>query len=166
MKSMKELPTDSGSYALFLRLSSDYDIPIGRLGSAYFKDGDYVYFGSAHGPGGLKARLRRHLLGKGKHHWHIDYLREFATVVGYIFYVDHSPPQSKMPIECLWTQTIMEEIQTQFPMAGFGSSDCNSGCGTHLLCIPIITKAKLDRYQNVLAKSIGISAEKLVSRII
>jgi Uri superfamily endonuclease len=39
------------------------------------KPGLYVYVGSACGPGGLEARLRRHLCGKRKKmHWHIDRL--------------------------------------------------------------------------------------------
>ena len=59
---MKELPAMSGTYALLLRLDAAVQLAVGRLGDFTFPEGDYVYVGSARGPGGLRARVRRHIL--------------------------------------------------------------------------------------------------------
>jgi len=40
--------------------------------------GYYIYIGSAFGPGGVRARMLRHLRADKPKHWHIDYLREFC----------------------------------------------------------------------------------------
>jgi Uri superfamily endonuclease len=67
---------------LVLRLDTPQTIAIGRLGSIDFPVGWYLYVGSAHGPGGLHARLARHrrrLGGTKRAHWHVDYLREHAA---------------------------------------------------------------------------------------
>ncbi len=54
---------------------------------AVLKPGFYIYVGSACGPGGLRARISRHLCGKRKRlHWHIDrilsspYVQPLATL--------------------------------------------------------------------------------------
>ncbi|MCP3952032.1 MAG: GIY-YIG nuclease family protein, partial [Desulfobacterales bacterium] len=71
---------EAGTYALVMRLARPRTIPVGRLGPVIFKPGHYVYTGSALGPGGLAARIGRHLKPSKKFHWHIDYLRRFAEV--------------------------------------------------------------------------------------
>lgn len=50
-----------GTYVLVIRLREPQEISVGRLGVFPFHHGYYVYIGSAFGPGGLKARIRRHL---------------------------------------------------------------------------------------------------------
>ncbi|BEP16744.1 GIY-YIG nuclease family protein [Pyrofollis japonicus] len=65
------------SVGVYLLLFSLRDEACTRLGkeSLCLGPGLYVYIGSACGPGGLGARLRRHLCGKRKKmHWHIDRL--------------------------------------------------------------------------------------------
>jgi sugar fermentation stimulation protein A len=111
---------NSGTYALVLFLSEDKNIRIGRLGSIHFPSGYYVYVGSA--LRNLSSRIQRHLALAKKIHWHIDYLRAEATVVG-VFCI-------RQPIryECALAEEIARIADDRIPH--FGSSDCR--CKTHL----------------------------------
>ncbi|HIQ09546.1 MAG TPA: DUF123 domain-containing protein, partial [Anaerolineaceae bacterium] len=55
------LPSTPGAYALALRLERPVGLRVGALGVWDFPEGVYVYLGSARGPGGIRARLGRHL---------------------------------------------------------------------------------------------------------
>ncbi|HEX9029228.1 MAG TPA: DUF123 domain-containing protein, partial [Anaerolineales bacterium] len=61
MKLEYDLPAAPGSYVLYLRLSQRLELGVGRLGRLSFPAGEYLYLGSAGGPGGLRARLGRHI---------------------------------------------------------------------------------------------------------
>jgi len=75
------LPRGKGVYLLVFELREGYRGPVGRRLLARLEPGVYIYVGSAWGPGGLRARLCRHLYGRrGRVHWHIDYL---AAAPGY-----------------------------------------------------------------------------------
>ncbi len=63
---------EPGSYILEFRIERALRIEVGKLGKFEMKPGWYYYVGSARN--GLGARLRRHSLGPGKIHWHIDYI--------------------------------------------------------------------------------------------
>jgi Uri superfamily endonuclease len=68
-----------GAYALALASTEAASIPISKLGSLQLQPGFHAYIGSAHGPGGLRARLA-HYLGPSAHsYWHIDYLKVHVT---------------------------------------------------------------------------------------
>jgi hypothetical protein len=54
------LPSRPGTYALIFTTDADLEIQVGRLGQLHVRPGVYVYVGSAHGPGGLAARVLRH----------------------------------------------------------------------------------------------------------
>jgi hypothetical protein len=58
------------------------EIRVGRLGKLGFDTGIYAYVGSALGPGGVAARLSRHIAGARKDRWHIDYLLGEGEVIG------------------------------------------------------------------------------------
>lgn len=124
---MDDLPPLPGSYVLILHLGRDCSIRIGRLGEWGFPAGYYLYLGSARGPGGLRARLGRHLRGPAHLHWHIDYLRRWALPVE-VWYV----PDDR-PVECLW-QAALAAAGLRCPVPGFGSSDC--ACPAHLFYSP------------------------------
>ncbi|MCE4606866.1 MAG: DUF123 domain-containing protein [Desulfurococcales archaeon] len=62
-----------GLYLLLLRLEKG-DYTIGNLYTGILPGGIYVYIGSAWGPGGLGARVSRHLSVDKRIHWHIDWL--------------------------------------------------------------------------------------------
>jgi histidyl-tRNA synthetase len=83
--------------------------------------GRYLYCGSAKGPGGLKARLSRHMRRGKSVRWHVDQLTEWGLVIGsWIF------PRGD---EC---EVVQMCSYLPMPIAGFGSSDCAT-CRSHLL---------------------------------
>ena len=136
--SLITLPVDPGIYILFLSLQQVTRIQVGKLGLAEFTPATYAYLGSAGGPGGLRARLGRHLNGTGTPHWHIDYLRAETEVSGfaYITAAKLSGKQQSLPVECLWSQELAVLPGASIPLIGFGASDCLSGCPAHLVCLP------------------------------
>jgi Uri superfamily endonuclease len=115
-----------GTYALILSLPhSAADICIGRLGRFYFPAGWYAYAGSARGPGGLAARLARHLRPLKPLHWHIDYFRAHARPVE-IWYASGTQRR-----ECAWAHALLGLPGASIPVPRFGASDCC--CSTHLI---------------------------------
>ncbi|MCD6421144.1 MAG: GIY-YIG nuclease family protein, partial [Thaumarchaeota archaeon] len=67
-----------GVYLLFLRVKRDLRMRVGSLGVIDFKEGLYVYVGSAQN--NLEKRVRRHLSKEKKVRWHIDYLTSSGSV--------------------------------------------------------------------------------------
>jgi len=131
------LPDERGTYALCLSLEGACWLEVGSLGSCYFPAGSYVYVGSAHGPGGLRARLGRHLRGQGKPRWHIDALRSIAQTVGFVYAIQAvEGPASVTPLECSWSQSVSRMPGAIIPASRFGASDCRSGCRAHLVAFP------------------------------
>ncbi len=130
---MDELPIQPGTYALILELSAPQDLQIGRLGRFHFPAGVYVYLGSARGPGGIRARLGRHLRGGTKTRWHIDYLRASARVAGYGFQVQDASQKTAIHLECQWSQEMVKLPSAVTLVKKFGASDCDSGCQAHLV---------------------------------
>jgi Uri superfamily endonuclease len=136
---IQSIPRESGSYLLWLYLPRNQDLTVGRLGRFNFPAGDYIYIGSAHGPGGLRARLGRHLHGSGKQHWHVDYLRTAALVSGFGCQISAAHFRSALhlpPTECVWSQRLAVLSEAGLPVPGFGASDCRSGCAAHLVYFP------------------------------
>jgi Uri superfamily endonuclease len=117
-----------GSYVLVLHLTRDARLRVGRLGVFTFESGFYCYCGSAMGPGGLEARLARHLRQRKKPHWHIDHLLPHAAVVE----IWSAPSPERL--ECLCAQALLTLQGAGAPVPGFGSSDCP--CRTHLVHFP------------------------------
>jgi sugar fermentation stimulation protein A len=111
---------DTGSYLLVLKLERERLIKIGRLGEVMFREGYYIYVGSA--MRNLRARIERHRRKGKKLHWHIDYLTWVAD--GF----DSIPIRSSQRQECEIAQA-MSSLMKIGP-SGFGSSDCR--CLTHL----------------------------------
>ena len=120
-------PNVPGTYALHLRLSHPIERDVGRLGRFHFPEGEYIYVGSAFGPGGLHARVGRHLYHRGKHHWHIDYLLPSARLVG--FWASTLPAH----LECRWVMALITLPGASIPARGLGASDCLRSCPAHLL---------------------------------
>jgi Uri superfamily endonuclease len=140
-----------GTYALILNLpDSVADICVGRLGRFHFPAGWYVYAGSARGPGGLAARLARHLRSLKLLHWHIDYLRAYASPVE-IWYATGMQRQ-----ECSWARALLGLSGASVPVPRFGASDCR--CSTHL--IHFTTPPDLVAFTN----AIGVSVSQEVLR--
>jgi Uri superfamily endonuclease len=101
-----------------------------RLGKVTLTAGQYAYVGSAHGPGGLRARVGRHLRVQKPRHWHIDYLTA-EVPVQHVFAL-----ASAERLECTWVARLLGLNGADVPAPGFGSSDCRRGCPAHLLRLP------------------------------
>jgi Uri superfamily endonuclease len=122
-------PSQPGTYALLLVLDEEMDLRVGALGSIRLPSAHYVYTGSAFGPGGLAARISRHLRG-GRPHWHIDILRAASGITAVCF------TASDERLECRWAQALASSTGARIPAPGFGASDCGSGCRSHLIAFP------------------------------
>ncbi len=85
--------------------------------------GTNLYAGSANGPGGIAARVARHLRKDKKLHWHVDALTVAASEISALAFPDGS--------ECALVKRLLEE-GCEVPLPGFGSSDCRT-CPAHLL---------------------------------
>lgn len=120
------LPGKTGSYALLIRLTRRLRDEIGALGKIELPAGDYLYLGSAYGPGGLRARLRRHLRAEKRRHWHVDYLTGSGEIIEIV-----AVPGGR---ECDLVARLLACRGVSIPVAGFGSSDCRR-CRAHLLAL-------------------------------
>jgi len=88
--------------------------------SALLAPGLYVYCGSAKGPGGIAARIGRHMRHDKQAHWHVNQLTSVGTALGAWIFPGGS--------EC----EVNEELAGwPIPLDGFGSSDCRR-CRAHL----------------------------------
>ena len=118
------LRSEAGTYIVILKIVTPQRMEIGKLGNFYFEKGYYLYIGSAHGPGGIKSRIKRHLKKDKAEHWHIDYLRKASSVAAIFF------NYSKKKKECVWASKLSSSSHLSTPIIGFGSSDCL--CPSHL----------------------------------
>lgn len=107
------------TYQLTIEIAAPVSCTVGRLGTALFPAGRYVYTGSA--KRALEARIARHLRSDKTLRWHIDYLLASPGVR----IVDVQ--RSTRP-ECVLNQ----QVKGTVAMRGFGASDCVNGCGAHL----------------------------------
>ncbi|MDW8099096.1 MAG: GIY-YIG nuclease family protein [Anaerolineae bacterium] len=121
------IPSTPGTYALLIQISAPIEITPGRLGSFSLVSGWYVYVGSARGPGGLAARLRRHLRPPEfkRAHWHIDHLLAQAPISRAIWVMGEERR------ECEWARQLLASPGAELPIPRFGASDCD--CPSHLI---------------------------------
>ena len=112
-----------GTYALILKSESNTCVQIGRWREIQLKPSYYIYVGSALGPGGIRARVSRHLRTDKRPHWHIDYLRRYVSLVEVWVGYDAKP------LEHQWA-TIFLNTPGMTSIQGFGCSDCK--CSSHL----------------------------------
>ncbi len=124
----RRLPEAPGAYVLLIRLGRRLSIELPRLGTPVLEPGWYAYCGSAHGPGGIRARVLRHMRKDKKVRWHVDRLTIAAREVRAATFLDRS--------ECDLVARLLEAGFT-VPVAGFGSTDCEN-CPAHLLRRPQI----------------------------
>jgi Uri superfamily endonuclease len=110
---------------LLCKLEDPSTLNIGSLGQFNFAAGSYAYVGSARGPGGLAARLKRHFRPpeQKQPHWHIDYFLARARLQGVTWSVETHA------IECEWSNALAGQ-GVRWPRR-FGASDCR--CEGHLI---------------------------------
>jgi sugar fermentation stimulation protein A len=112
---------DRGAYLLLVRIDCGKTLGVGSLGQIEFKQGYYVYVGSA--MRGLAKRVARHIRKKKNIRWHIDYLTAAAEKVSAV------PIISSENLECQLANRL-EKITGSPAVQNFGSSDCR--CPGHL----------------------------------
>jgi len=122
----ERLPGTAGAYALLLTTYAPLAPPVPRPKGCTLTPGLYVYLGNAYGPGGIAARVRRHLRPAKRPRWHIDHLVPHAEVRRVLDWPGGS--------ECAWRQWLSER-GASVPVRGLGSSDCRN-CPAHLLRVP------------------------------
>ncbi len=121
VKEAKDAPSSPGAYILLIELAGPLAITLKGKPAATLEAGRYLYCGSARGPGGLRARLSRHMRRGKPIHWHVDRLTEAGTVIGaWIF---------QGCVECELAEALSH---LPAPILGFGSTDCPR-CRSHLL---------------------------------
>lgn len=118
-------PAAPGAYVLVLRLAEAAALDLPRLGDPVLPPGRYAYCGSARGPGGLAARIARHLRPAKPLRWHVDRLTAIAPAEQAYWLEDGD--------ECALVARLLA-AGADAPVAGFGSSDCRT-CPAHLLTI-------------------------------
>jgi Uri superfamily endonuclease len=119
------LPSAAGAHAMYrtyqliIEVSRPLSLRVGQLGTFRFPAGRYVYTGSARR--NLEARIARHLSSRKRLRWHVDYLlaQRGVKVV--------RVRRSRLD-EC----QLNRSVRGATPAAGFGASDCEAGCGSHL----------------------------------
>ena len=119
-----EISQDAGTYIVILSSDENRPVLIGACGPLQLQPGYYLYAGSALGPGGLRARVGRHLGGTGQPRWHIDFLRQVTLPHEAWLYTGHDRQEHN------WANALgnMPDVEATIP--GLGASDCS--CATHL----------------------------------
>ncbi len=115
-----------GAYVLLVLLDKALPVGAGRQKTGHLSPGIHAYVGSAYGPGGLAARIRRHFRADKKVHWHIDRLTLEASGLA-AFIVEHGD-------ECQLARALLETGCAEVTLEGFGSTDCLT-CSSHLMTI-------------------------------
>ncbi|UCD72654.1 MAG: GIY-YIG nuclease family protein [Candidatus Bathyarchaeota archaeon] len=154
------VPRESGVYSIGIQLNTPIEVNIRTIPHT-LEVGTYSYTGSALGrSNNLRARILRHLSVEKKVHWHIDQITnsKHATVPFVVF------SRTSQREECKVNQSIAEIAQSRVPVPGFGSSDCRSGCESHLLflgdgeIVPIVVKAF--KNQGLIPKVLEVKRQK------
>lgn len=117
------LPDIHGTYVLLLHNEADRTVQVGRWREISFDKGYYLYVGSAFGPGGVRARVGRHMREAKSLRWHIDYLRDATDAIA--VWVQYG----KQRMEHVWASKLLQS-DTLAAVDGFGCSDCK--CLSHL----------------------------------
>lgn len=120
-----DLPRAPGAYILVIDLDTPLAVETGAF-RASLAPGRYAYCGSAYGPGGIAARVARHLRRAKRTRWHVDQL----TAAGRIVEVGYTPGGR----ECELLDRVLASADAQIPVPAFGSSDCRR-CAAHLAAV-------------------------------
>ncbi|OAN49413.1 endonuclease III [Paramagnetospirillum marisnigri] len=118
------LPAEPGAYVLLIQLADSLPVKLVGRPEVILAPGHFLYCGSARGPGGIKARVGRHMQKDKTVRWHVDRLTTTGMVLGaWVF-----PGGDECELVGMLTEMPV-------PIPGFGSSDCET-CVSHLLAWP------------------------------
>jgi Uri superfamily endonuclease len=127
---LEALPT-RGNYTLIVLLESPSRIAAPSHDWPWLRKGYYAYTGSAVGKGAVSLihRVDRHLRRKKTKHWHIDHLLACrkAKVTAVVTCA------STVNRECRINKAIQNIRGAKVPIRGFGASDCQQNCKSHLV---------------------------------
>ncbi|WP_246272935.1 GIY-YIG nuclease family protein [Oricola thermophila] len=141
---IEDATDEKGAYVLLVRLAGPLETRLPGTGRLELRPGWYAYCGSARGPGGLRARLRRHFRHDKNLHWHIDRLTVAADAL------------AALPVpggnECGLVQRLLRHPALDIAVRGFGSTDCRT-CESHLLKFDGDTSRVAPRQPSELADS-------------
>jgi Uncharacterized conserved protein len=70
-----KISNQPGNYLIVAALRQAEIVSVKSFEKRILPAGIYIYCGAAHGPGGLKARIQRHLSLQTVRFWHFDYLK-------------------------------------------------------------------------------------------
>lgn len=132
-ETLRQLPKVAGAYVLVIELEADLTLQNKRFTGKILPKGTYLYCGSANGPGGIAARVKRHCKADKKSHWHIDELT--SNGAGRVVSVLVVPGGDECDL-----RAALQKPEMQIPVPGFGSSDCTK-CASHL--IPTLARDRL-----------------------
>jgi Uri superfamily endonuclease len=71
-----DAPSLPGAYILAIEITKPVMVTLPDKPGAGLDPGRYLYCGSAKGPGGIRARLGRHMRCGKVVHWHVDHITE------------------------------------------------------------------------------------------
>ena len=110
-----------GVYVLIISLSNEANVAVGKLGTLCFKEGFYVYVGSAQVA--LEKRIARHLRREKNVFWHVDYLLQNPSAKILKIFTKYAGKDE----ECELAEMTASRGEG---FEGFGCSDCR--CKSHL----------------------------------
>ncbi|SCA55988.1 hypothetical protein MTBPR1_150035 [Candidatus Terasakiella magnetica] len=123
---LDEISSAKGSYILQIHVMDRIVLDIKSLKNPEIAQGRYLYCGSANGPGGMGARVKRHAKRDKKAHWHVDRLTIPFGVEALSVFEGAS--------ECDLVAHLCKLDFCDQPYVKFGSSDCET-CTAHLVRI-------------------------------
>ncbi|PKR55886.1 GIY-YIG nuclease family protein [Thalassospira marina] len=125
---LRLLPRAAGAYILAIAVRQPVTLTQRQFAHQCLVPGIYFYCGSARGPGGIAARVKRHCATSKKPHWHVDALTTLPTgQVTACLTIEGGD-------ECRLRAQLCDDFGLIASIAGFGSSDCRD-CPAHLLAV-------------------------------
>lgn len=119
-----DLPNAPGAYVLAIDLVHPFALHLPGKPPVDLQPGRYLYAGSAKGPGGIRARVGRHVKSGKPVRWHVDRLTNLAGVSQAL-----ALPGGD---ECTVLAVALGLDSAVVPSPGFGASDCVT-CPAHLV---------------------------------
>ncbi|MDO9547205.1 MAG: GIY-YIG nuclease family protein [Pelolinea sp.] len=114
-----------GNYILVMSLKEPTEQIIPKFGNVSLLPGHYYYCGSAHGNGGLKSRITRHLAKDSKRFWHIDYIKKHMRILE--VWCEVCPENN----ECGYSHFFANQKNAVIPIDGFGQLIVRT-CADHI----------------------------------
>ncbi|MCW8951642.1 MAG: DUF123 domain-containing protein [Rhodospirillales bacterium] len=145
VEDIESLPDAGGAYALVIELLRPLTLALKGRPETRLDPGRYLYGGSARGPGGIRARVRRHARVGKTLRWHVDILTNTAGVQAVAALTGGN--------ECDVIGRVAKLPGASIPVPGFGSSDCTD-CAAHLIHLP--DDADMDAFLTILAGDDGV----------